>query len=529
MSLLNMLFKKNKNKMDKKDENLDEELIQQLLHEEDGSKLISVDINENIRYIKSSFNNSSDILYRSFSLGDKQAAIVYVSGLANEDRIYENVLNPLMKETNETISVKQLIENKITVSEIKQLNTLNGLINDLAIGYQILLIDQSKEAIALGLPKWEKRSIEEPTAEQVVRGPREGFTETIDDNISLLRRRIRSPKLTFQSKKFGEVTQTEVAVAYINGIVDKTLLEEVNNRLNRIKIDGILDSSYIEELIEDNPYSPFPQILNTERPDVVTSYLLEGHVAIIVDGSPFVMIAPTTMYALLQAAEDYYERYIIGTALRWLRYLFVVMALLFPSMYVAILTYHQEMLPTTLIISIAESRERVPFPALIEALLMEIMFEILREAGIRLPKQVGPAVGIVGALVIGEAAVQAGIVSAPMVIVVAVTGIASFAIPRYNAGISIRMLRFPIIILAGSIGLLGIMLGVIAIVIHLCSLRSFGMPYLGPLAPMQFKDIKDVLIRPPRWKMDTRPNLSGNTNEERQLNNQKPSPSQGGS
>nr|WP_090892574.1 spore germination protein [Evansella caseinilytica] len=485
---------------------------------------LSTDINENIKNIQESFHQSSDILFRTFSIGSSQACIVYVSGLTNEDRIYENVLTPLMEATEEAHSLQELIEKKISVSEIKQVQTFHEVINDLAGGFQALLLEGHQSAIIIGLPKWEKRSIEEPTAEQVVRGPREGFTETIDDNISMLRRRIRSPRLTIQMKKSGAITNTAVVVAYINGVANDKLVTEVNSRLDRINIDGVIDSGYIEELIEDNPYSPFPQVLNTERPDVIAAYLLEGHVAVLVDGSPFVMIVPTTIYSLLQSSEDYYERYIIGTIIRWMRYLFVVIALLFPSLYVAILTFHQEMLPTTLILSIADSREMVPFPALIEALLMEMMFEILREAGIRLPKQVGQAVGIVGALIIGEAAVRAGIVSAPMVIVVAVTGISSFAIPRFNAGISIRMLRFPIIILAGSLGLLGIMLGVIAIVVHLCSLRSFGMPYLGPLAPLQLKDIKDVLMRAPRWKMDTRPHLTGGTDRERQASNQQPGP-----
>ncbi|MDQ0255075.1 spore germination protein KA [Evansella vedderi] len=530
MGLMKMLFKKMQQSKQQKKQVQQQKKLQQIEHssnEENISKEISMDLNENIKNIKASFNDSSDILYRNFFIGEQKACIVYISGLTNEDRIYENVLSPLMEEKGEFTSLQDLVENKITVSEIKQLGTFKELIKDLATGFQIILVENQQDAISTGLPKWEKRSIEEPQAEHVVRGPREGFTETIDDNISLLRRRVRSPKLTVKGRSIGDITQTEVSVVYINGIADKTLIEEVNKRLDRIKIDGILDTSYIVELIEDNPYSPFPQTLNTERPDVVTAYLLEGHVAVLVDGSPFTIVAPATIYSLLQASEDYYERYIIGSAIRWLRYFFVVIALLLPSMYIAILTYHQEMVPTTLIISIAASREMVPFPALIEAFLMEIMFEILREAGLRLPKQVGPAVGIVGALIIGEAAVQAGIVSAPMVIVVAVTGIASFAIPRYNAGISIRMLRFPIMILAGSIGLLGIMLGCIAIVIHLCSLRSFGTPYLAPLAPMQFKDIKDVLMRAPIWKMNTRPHLTGYGNRNRQGTNQQPSSDQG--
>jgi hypothetical protein len=256
-----------------------------------------------------------------------------------------------------------------------------------------------------------------------------------------------------EAMKIGDYTQTNVVIAYIEGIVDLTLVEEIKSRMERIRLDGILGSGYIEELIVDNPYTPFPLFLNTERPDVTCSSLLEGRIAIITDGSPFVMVAPITFFSLMQTQEDYYFNYIVGTATRWLRYSFTLVSLLLPSFYVAILTYHQEMVPGALLISMASAREAVPFPALIEALMMEVTFEALREAGARLPKQIGSAVSIVGALVIGQASVQAGLVSAPMVIVVAITGISSFLIPRYVAGLAIRLLRFPLILLAGSLGL----------------------------------------------------------------------------
>jgi hypothetical protein len=289
----------------------------------------------------------------------------------------------------------------------------------------------------------------------------------------------------------------------------------------------VLESAYIEELLEDQPFSIFPQIMNTERPDVAAANLLEGRVVIMVDGTPFVLIAPTTFYSLIQSPEDYYQRYAFSTAIRWLRYAALVISLLLPSLYVAVLTFHQEMVPTSLFFSIAKSREEIPFPVVVEALIMEITFEALREAGVRLPKQIGSAVSIVGALVIGQAAVSAGIVSAPMVMVVSITGIASFMIPRYSAGIALRLLRLPIILLAGTLGLLGIMLGVISTVVHLCTIRSFGVPYLSPLGPMKGQDMKDVLIRAPWWMLNTRPHLTGNGNEYRQASEQKPDPSKG--
>jgi hypothetical protein len=261
---------------------------------------------------------------------------------------------------------------------------------------------------------------------------------------------------------------------------------------------------------------------------VAAASLLEGRVAILQDGTPFVLIVPISFYSLLQSNEDYYQRSLISTATRWLRYIFLLISLLLPSFYVAILTFHQEMLPTTLLITIAASREMVPFPALVEALFMEFVFEALREAGLRLPKQAGSAVSIVGALVIGQAAVQAGLVSAPLIMVVALTGIASFTIPRYIAGMALRMLRFPMILLAGTLGLLGIMLGLFIILTHMATLRSFGVPYLSPMAPIQGGEIKDVLVRAPWWKLNTRPRLTGTDNNiKRQGPDQKPNPDQG--
>jgi spore germination protein KA len=273
-----------------------------------------------------------------------------------------------------------------------------------------------------------------------------------------------------------------------------------------------LESGYIEELIQDETYTPFPTVYNTERPDVIAAGLLEGRVAILIDGTPFVLLVPALFGQFNQAAEDYYQRADIGTLLRLLRYLSFFIALLGPSLYIAITTFHQEMIPTPLLISLAAQREGVPFPAFIEALVMELTFEILREAGVRLPRAVGQAVSIVGALVIGQAAVEAGIISAAMVIVVSVTAIASFVFPSYNMAISVRILRFGLMGLAASFGLFGITLGLIAIVLHLCSLRSFGIPYMSPFAPFILADQKDMLFKVPLWGMFSRPRLISQKN-----------------
>ncbi|QYR21003.1 spore germination protein [Paenibacillus sp. sptzw28] len=487
------------------------------------------DLNENRAALRSMYAGCSDVVFRSFMIGDKTPALlVYIEGLSDIRGIDEYVIAPLMREsTGDSLTLKQISDNIVSVSKVSEIKTIEQCIEFVSSGSPILLYEGDNRGLSLGLNKWEKRGIDEPIAEGTIRGPREGFTETLAVNTSQLRRIIKSPALKMKSMLIGSYTQTQVVMAYIEGIADKTLIEEVENRLKRIKVDGILESSYIEEMIEDNPFSPFPQILTTERPDVACASLLEGRVAILINGTPFVIIAPTGLFSLLQSAEDYYQRFMVSTFIRWMRYFFVGVALLLPSFYVAILTYHYEMIPTSLLLSIAASREGVPFTALIEALLMEASFEGLREAGARLPKQVGSAVSIVGALVIGQAAVQAGLVSVPMVMVVAITGISSFMMPRYIAAISIRILRFPIIFLAGTLGLLGIMVGIIAVVIHLCKLRSFGVPYLTPLAPMKRREVKDVLARSPLWMMDVRPHLTGNDDKYRQAPGQMPGPSKG--
>ncbi|MDB5055480.1 MAG: gerKA [Bacilli bacterium] len=491
--------------------------------------LLSADLNENMQMLHTIYANCSDVVFRPFLISGKtKALLLYIAGLSNIDSMEQHVLVPLMQETAEEFNnLSQMIEQKISVPDVKEIKTIKECIDQISMGNPIVLIEHAACGLSLSLAKWEKRAVEEPTAETVIRGPREGFSESIRVNTSLLRRRLRSPKLKMQSMTVGRYTQTEIIIAFIEGIVDKALVEEVLNRLQRIDIDGIFESAYIEEMIEDSPFSIFPQLMNTERPDVAAANLLEGRVAILIDGSPAVLIAPITFYSLLQSPEDYYQRFLFSTATRWLRYLALVISLLLPSLYISILTFHQEMIPTSLFLSIAKSREEIPFPAIVEALIMEITFEALREAGIRLPKQVGSAVSIVGALVIGQSAVQAGIISAPMVMVVAITGITSFMIPRYSAGIAIRLLRFPIMLLSGTLGLLGLMLAVIVIIVHMCTLRSFGVPYLSPMGPMKGRDMKDVLMRAPLWMLNTRPYLSGEGNKYRQSPGQKPDPNKG--
>lgn len=493
-----------------------------------NSENISLDLNTNLSNLKQHFAKCSDLVFREFSIfHTNKAVLIYIDGLIDANQLELHLLKQLMTPetgTLENARLNQLLEQNVTVAQTTKIQSLTEVIDHVLVGEAVMLIDGESSAIALSTKKWDHRAVEEPLTEAVIRGSREGFTENIRTNTALLRRRIRTENLKMESMKIGRVTKTDVVIAFIDGIVTDSVVTEIKSRLERIDIDGVLESGYIEELIEDNPFSPFPQIQNTERPDVVAANLLEGRVALFVDGTPFVLITPVTLYGLMQASEDYYERAFIMTMLRWIRFLFILIALLLPSLYVAITTYHQEMLPTNLLLSVASARESSPFPAFFEALMMEITFEALREAGVRLPRPVGSAVSIVGALVIGQAAVQAGIVSAPMVIVVSITGIASFTIPRFNLGVSIRMLRFPIMIMAGVLGLFGIVIGLLIILIHLSKLRSLGVPYLSPMAPITWDNLKDVLIRAPHWAQGLRPRVFGYQNPQRRASNLRPRP-----
>jgi len=352
---------------------------------------------------------------------------------------------------------------------------------------------------------WEKRGVEEPSTEAVIRGPRDGFTETYRTNVALVRRRLKDPNLKVKTIKLGRHTRTDVGIMYIKGVAKPSIVDEVLKRLNTIDISCVLESGYIEQMIEGDWLSPFPQLRRTERPDVVAASLVEGNVAILCDNTPFALLAPTTFLSLFQSPEDYYERWYIVSMIRILRFIAGFFAFTFPSLYIAMTTFHPGMLPTDLVLSIAAAREGVPFSAVLETLIMIVSLEVLREAGVRLPGPIGQTIGIVGGLVVGEAAVRASIVSPIMVIVVAINAISSFAIPNYSVAISFRLLTFIMIALASIAGLYGIMLGLLGLTIHLVTLKSFGAHYLSPFVSFRFSESKDNIIRGPLPSMEIRP------------------------
>ncbi|WMX55234.1 spore germination protein [Peribacillus sp. R9-11] len=497
-------------------------------NKETNKDLLKTSLQGNIQHVKQQLGNSSDIVIREIQIGKEpnvKACIFYTDGLVDTNSIQNFILESLMLDIHpdqeQMISsqqnVLQLLKGRIlAVGDIQDVTEFSSLFTSLLSGDVILLLDGYAQGFTIGMRGGKDRGVMESTTETVVRGPKEGFTESLRTNTALIRRKIKTPQLWLESKKIGNLTKTDVAIMYIDGIVNDKVVEEVHTRLDRIDIDGILESGYIEELIQDETHTPFPTIYYSERPDVIAAELLEGKVAILVDGTPIVLVVPALFVSFVQSAEDYYQRADIATLIRLLRFFTIFIALLGPSLYIAITTYHQEMLPTKLLIGLAAQREGVPFPAFIEALMMEVAFEILREASLRMPKAIGQAISIVGTLVIGTAAVEAGIVSAAMVIVVAITAISSFVLPSFTISMSIRILRFPMMVLAATFGLFGIIVGVIALVLHLCSLRSYGVPYMSPFAPFIGKDMKDTLIRVPRWGMFARPRLISQQNNKRE-------------
>ncbi|MFS1514727.1 spore germination protein [Chengkuizengella sp. SCS-71B] len=467
------------------------------------NELISISFDENKKKLKTILSDRSDITLEEFQMNSKiRAFVVMISGLANPELVY-NTMSSIMNSN--CSNIKELKSSVLPFCPVHESENMGDFILQILSGDMGILIENQNSGITLGVGDAEIRTISEPVNEATIRGPREGFIEDLRINTSMITRKIKNPHLKVKKYQIGRRTNTDVALIYIDDIIDPSLVKEMDRRLNLIDIDGILDSHYIEEMIQDHTYSPFPQFKVTERPDTVAGALLEGKIACIVDGSPNVIIAPEVFMNFIQASEDYYQPFIMSTLVRWLRYLFLFFALTLPAFYIALTTFHEDVIPTSLLLSIVAAREAIPFPIVIEALIMEITFEALREASVRLPKTIGQAVSIIGALVVGEAAVSAGIVSAPIVIVVSLTGISSFMIPAYNASVSLRILRFPIMFVAALFGLFGIYLCILILLGHLAQLRSLGIPYLAPAAPLSFKDLKDTYIASPWPFMKTRP------------------------
>ncbi|MGG4146668.1 spore germination protein [Paenibacillus algorifonticola] len=481
---------------------------------------LSEDYEENLNAIKQAIGSNSDVHFREFQITEfhARAVLVFVDGMQNEELISKQIMKILMKDVKQDMTdgshfvnplefSSYLKDKVLPVCEAYEVAELHGLNQSILMGFTALFIEGMPHALLIGSSGMKTRAINEPSSEALLRGPRIGFTEVLSENTSMLRRQGYSEDLEINMYEVGTRIKKKLVIAYMKEIVNPDLLQEVKDRVGKINMDFIAESGYVEQLIEDDYLSPFQQAQNTERPDRVISGLLEGRIAILLDGTPFALIVPVTFSMLLQSPEDYYDRWLPGTLLRMLRFFAAFLALMAPALYISFISFHPGLIPTELAVTIIETRQGVPFPSLIEVMILEISIEILREAGIRLPKPIGPAMGIVGGLIIGEAAVQAGIVSPFLVIVVAVTAISSFSIPVYSAGITLRILRFAGMLCAAVLGMFGTILFILLICGHLSKLKSFGVPYVTPISPFRFNDWKDLFLRSPLPFMNKRPDM----------------------
>lgn len=471
---------------------------------------LSSELQRNLKNINSELQYCADLIVREFEVGDikkRKMALIHLQGISNGDTISQFIVEPILnrwKNSNlDRLSdlnfFNEMKENTFDVPQVKIENEWNKIMMAVLNGDTAIFIDKQLKVLLIDTKSGQFRSVSESTAQTIIRGPKDSFTESIATNMSLLRYRLRSAQFKMEMIKVGDVTNTSVVISYIDDKVDQNILHTLKERLKNSKVNGVLESVNIEYLIESKPFSPFPTVLDSERPDVVAANLLEGKIGIIVDGSPMGLILPATLPMFFQSPDDYNQRYIVGTFLRFLRFTAFFTSLLVSALYLALITHHRSMIPTPLLVSLAAQRESVPFPAIVELLLMEFAFEIIREASIRSPRVLASTVAIVGALVIGQAVVQAGIISTAMIIFVSITGISSFTLPYYSVAASARLLRYLFILSAGVAGLYGIALMFLFWLVHLNTIDSFGVPYLMPISPLSIRDNEDNFIRLP-WK-----------------------------
>ncbi len=507
-------------------------------NDKNSTQEIYPSLNVNLEFIKTKYNTliNSDIVLREFTLNARgkqfKAFILFIDGMTDSMQINDFILNPLMLRNKNNIFdgtqnkiVSEAVTNNITVRKIKKFDLAEYIYNSLMpqnsvkkvtdfdeiisavnMGNCALFVDTIPVCFNIDIKKFEKRSVDSPNNEIIIKGPQEAFVENIRTNTSMLRRIANSENLIIESIDVGDVSKTNCAVCYMKNIANSDLVAEVKYRLNNLSVDSLFSCGQLEQLIEDSNAYGIPEIINTERPDKSVKYILQGRVVVLVNGCPYSLIVPATLIDFLSSPEDTNLKPIFGNFLKFIRILSVIITLLLPGMYIAVTSFHQEILPTELLFSILGSRNNVPFPIIFELLLMEISFELIREAGLRVPSPVGPTIGIVGALVLGDAAVNANIVSPFLIIIVAITGIASFAIPEFSFGFHLRIFRFLFTGLGFVAGFLGIGLGIFTYMTMLCSMKSFGVPYTVPFAPVTHSKGNGYFI-PPIWKQEYRANF----------------------
>lgn len=494
---------------------------------------------DNLNFLKFKYNSliNSDVIIREFALTARNteynAILIYIDGMVDSKIINDSVLHPLMLrnrantyDLQEKEVISEFNNNDVIIRKIKRFNLQNYIYNHLIpqndvkqiekfeeaissinMGNCLLLVDTINIGFDIDVKGFKQRSISSPQNEIVIRGSQEAFVENIRTNTSMLRRLINNENLVIENCSVGKISETKVAVCYLKDIANSDLVAEVKYRINNLDIDYLISSGQLEQLIQDNGASLLPQMIATERPDKTTIHLLEGRIAIIVNGTPYVLIAPGVLSDFMSSPEDANFKFQFSNMLKLIRLIAVFFALFLPGIYVAITSYHHELLPTELLFTIEAARETVPFPTIFEILLMEISFELIREAGLRVPSPIGPTIGIVGGIILGDAAVSANLVSPVLIIIVAITAICSFSIPDFSFNFTIRICRFIYIFLGYMAGFLGIAVGVFIQIVFLCNLKSFGCPYITPYVLQNNKRTLTSYFLPPIWKRENRSNI----------------------
>lgn len=463
---------------------------------------IEKSIDKNMQRTMMLFSHVYDIKTRTLLFNNKRLCVVYIETIANKDIINERIIKVICELR------KGNILTDIPVSDITLTNHFEEIETALASGNAVLFLDSEQEAYIVGTNQFQPRNFSEPSAERTILGSHDGFGESLNLNISAIRNRIRSSNLKIEIIPVGEEVTTNVGIVYLENVANEEIVRKVKERVDSIRIDSGLTSGKIEEFIEDSSYSPFPQILKTERPDRVVANIVEGRIAVLTEGDASVSIMPVSFFSYYQSPDDFDVRPLISSFLRIIRIIAFFFSVTLPALYIAIVSFNYEIIPYDLLQALKGSVDYIPFPPIIEAIIMQLILELLREASIRLPSSISQTIGVVGGLVIGTAIVQANLVSNPMVVIVALTAISSFVIPIHEMSFSLRILSFPMIVAASVFGIVGIAFGWVYIFMHLIKLESVGAPYFSPIAPIRLNELKDTLIRIPIWKMNTVPSTS---------------------
>lgn len=458
-------------------------------------------LQDNFIYLRKEFSNSMDLMIREMNIGGNRVGLVVCEGMVDRMVISDSVIRPLLGADDIPSTPEQqfvFIRNSTTASvDATELCNFEDVKLRIMSGFLLVFVDGVAKSLAIGAQGFSKRSVEEPYTEVMEHGAKEGFVETLRMNISLIRKRLKSTDLRFESMIIGEKSSTEVVLCYLNGVASPKVVQEVKRRLNKVKLDMLLDSSFLTPFLDGSKFSIFSGVGTTERPDTLCGKLSEGRIGIIVDGTPFVLIVPYLFIENFQSFDDYCYRPYYATFLRWLKYISFFITVFLPGLYVAVGTYHQELFPTSMLFNIVASEQRTPFSLLTEALLIHVTYEIMRESGLRLPKPMGHAVSIIGGLVIGDATVSAGLIGAPMLIVVAITAISSFVVPKiYEPAAVLRLL---LILAGGWFGIFGVTVGFILVIVNISSINPYGIPFSAPLSPFKPNSLRDVLVRA-SWK-----------------------------